>query len=170
MTVSQLKITYAGIVLLDHGEKIERRPEISATGLAQAVDYAGAVKGKTFGRMNERGAMSWTRLKSWVSHEEAQGMALALRKLVPMGKASDLLIEVENGATFTVQDFVMTDLRAETFDFPGFHTREDFTGQGGDLVITSRGSLGGDEMGDVDNTELMGAAGVLFTMGEPRTY
>lgn len=159
---SQLKLTFRGVVLLDFGERMERLPEISATGLAQAVDFAGATLGRVFGRGNERGAVSWGRFKSWESHAEATGMGIALRRLVSLGVAGTLEIEVENGATFELRDFVMTDLRAEPAELPGFHTRESFTGQGGELVITDRAGLGGDEMGN--DPRLIGDATKTATM------
>lgn len=170
MHASQVKLTYQGVILLDHGDPMDRRPEFPVSGLAQVVDFAGAGTGKVFGRGNERGQVSWTRLKSWTDHGEMVGMSIALRKLVRLGVADTLTIEVEDGATFELRDFVLTDLRSEPADFPGFKAREEYSGQGGELVITNRNGLGGDAMGDVDNTELMGAAGVLFTMSEKRTY
>lgn len=170
MHAAQLKLTYQGVILLDHGEPMDRRPELPVSGLAQSVDFAGAAVGRVFGRGNERGQVSWSRLKSWTSHAEAVGMSLAVRRLVTLGKAATLTIEVEGGATFELRDFVLTDLRAEPADFPGYHTREEYSGQGGELVIVDRAGLGGDAMGAVDNTELMGAVGVLFTMSDKRNY
>lgn len=170
MYASQVKLTYHGIVLLDYGDRMDRRPEFPASGLAQSVDFAGARSGKVFGRGNERGGVSWGRLKNWADHAEMVGMSIALRKIITLGKAATLTIEVEDGATFELEDFVLTDLRSEPADYPGFNAREEYSGQGGELVVVNLNGLGGDAMGDVGNTEMMGAAGVTFTMSDKRTY
>jgi hypothetical protein len=168
MYSSQLKITYAGIVLLDHGEVIDQLPSFPGTGDAQVVSFAGALVGSVFGRGNRRNSANWSRLKSWASHAEAQGMVLAMRKLVPLGQALPLTIEVDGGATFEIADFVMTQAEATPADFPGFRVMERYGGEGTELTITSRGTLGGDEM--TDDTSLMGDATDLAKMGEFHTY
>lgn len=162
MKCSQLKLTYQGLVLLDHDDLIEREPELPVSGESQPVSFAGATTGRVFARGNERQSASWTRVSKWASHAEAVGVAVARRKQIRLGQTGTLIIEVKDGATFELRDFVMESLRASPMEHTGFPVREEYAGQGGELVMTDRNGLLGDEMGD--DTRLIGAAGETATM------
>lgn len=164
MICSQYKLTFFGVVLLDFDELVDRQPELPVTGDAQVVSFAGAVTGAVFGRGNTRQAVSWSRLKQYGSHAEAYGWAVAMREKVPTGKAGTLTIEVQDGATFELADFVLNEARVVPFEYPGFKAQETYSGQGAGLTVTDRGGLGGGEMGT--DTRLMGDATVLATMAE----
>lgn len=164
MFCSHFKFTYFGVVLLDHDEDIERQPTLPATGDAQVVSFAGAETGAVFGRGNERQTASWTRMRQWESHAEAHGWAAATRMKVPLGKAGPLKIEIKDGATLELRDFVLTSLSCEPHAYLGYATRDEFSGQGTQLVVIDRGGLGGGEM--AADTRLIGAAGRTSTMAE----
>jgi len=136
MISSQYKITYDGEVLLDYGDRCERLPEFPGTGTAQSVEFAGAAVRGVFGRGNAAHGASWTRLKNWSDHEEAQGQALFRKTVVPLGEAHTLTIQIENGATFTIANFVMTQADFSPEVFHGFHVRESYAGEGGAITAT----------------------------------
>lgn len=141
MHSSQYKITYDGEVLLDYGDVCDRMPEFPGTGSAQVVEFAGAAARGVFGRGNAGHGASWSRLQNWTSHEEAQGQALFRKTVVPLGEAHTLTIEIENGATFTISNFVMTEVRFSPEVRDGFHVREEYNGEGGAITVTDADGL-----------------------------
>lgn len=141
MHASQFKITYDSRVLLDYGDVCERLPDFPGTGSAQIVEFAGAAVRGVFGRGNASHGANWTRIKNWTSHEEAAGQALFQKSLVALGEANTLTIEIENGATFTISDFVMTEARFSPEVRNGFHVREEYAGEGGALTVTDADGL-----------------------------
>ena len=126
---------------------------------------AGAAGAAVFGRGNERTSASWQRVRQWKDHDEAAGMSIAAPRVIRKGVAGVLRLETRAGVVFESASFVMDEVEGALFEHFGFPTSENYRGQGEELVIVDRGTLGGDVMGLVSDLSLMGDVSDVSTMG-----
>lgn len=140
------------VVLLDFGDEVVRPLDVFGSGVAQEVDFAGAEGGKVFGRGNARGSISWERIKQFNSHEQAQGWKFALMATVPRGVTRSLLVEIENGASFRLESFVLTDVTPQEVVRLGFPLQESYSGTWAGVTVVTNTGLGGVSMSNISET------------------
>lgn len=164
MTCSPYKITFFGVVLLDFDDEVDSLPTFPVRGEVQSITYAGAAEATIFGRQGRIESLNWSRLRNWASHPEAQGMAIAGRLRIPVGKVGVLKVEVKDGASFEYREFALEEPIHGPAIGTAFEVRESYSGIGTGLVITDRAGLGGELMGEEDG--LMGATADNVAMAE----
>tara|TARA_R110000772_G_scaffold157629_2_gene268793 strand:+ start:1101 stop:1607 length:507 start_codon:yes stop_codon:yes gene_type:complete len=154
MICSRHKLTLeaSGHILLDYGEEIERDVEIIPEGLSAAGNYAFAAEASLFGQGNLSFQISWNRVKQYASHVEADGWKLALLKTLPLYQEMTLLVEIEGGASFRFQEFVLQEPRFSNLVYDGFPLREEYSGLAAQMVIVDNAGLGGGTMSAITET------------------
>ena len=129
------RVSLPDIVLLDFGQAMDRELDLSGAGLVQSVPFAGAAQQGVFGRGNESFTIGFSRFTDWASHQEAQEKALEKSSTIPLGVKGTLLIQVEGGASYRADAFVLETKRFYPAIRPGFALREDYSGTGSQLSL-----------------------------------
>ena len=143
MIKSRWRLSFDGLVLLDHGDRMGESPTMPLSGSVQEARFVGAAWGKTFGRGNKLRTFTWSRVLEFSTVAERMGYQVSLPGTLPIGRSGDLTIAIEEGSTHAIEDFTISSCDAIELELNPTWLLLNFEAQGGKDRIVNRAGLGG---------------------------
>jgi len=96
-----------GEILLESGQWMGGQPSFPLQAAVQQRDYLRRSWGKNSGRGNRRRTFRWSQVVEYSTTEEAMSFAILRPTTLPMGETGELLLQVTDGASVLIKDFVL---------------------------------------------------------------